>query len=74
MGVTAGKLAKVWTLKLRMGNLSPAGRQFAEQLVSRLDMLDGDELIEIDAAEHRHPIARFIGEYTGQVLAELDSD
>jgi hypothetical protein len=68
---TAGKLAGIWSLRLQMGLLSSSAQRSATQLVAKLSELGADELIEIDAAEHRRPLARFIRASTGEVLAEL---
>jgi hypothetical protein len=57
---TAGKLAGIWSLKLQIGLLSSSAQRSATQLVAKLSELGADELIEIDAAEHRRPLARFI--------------
>ena len=72
MSTSAGQLLDIWSFKLRMGRLSNSARQFVELLVAKLGSLDADEQIEIDAAENRRPLAKFIRVSTGEVLAELD--
>ncbi len=76
--VSARRLIETWAFRLRMhrddGPLkkwSPSLQRAVEELLERLRALDPEEPIDLDADEHRDPIAIFLLARTGEVLGQI---
>ena len=75
--VTAEKLLKVWSHRLRMNSdgvtaaWSPALRSAVGNLVVNLKRLDPHDRVEIDPNFNSDTFARFIRAETGEIIGEI---
>jgi hypothetical protein len=76
--VVAGKLLKIWRLRLNIHRdsatrpWSPQTLTAVENLVESLSAIPEDEEIRIDADLSQSRIARFIRVATGEIVGEID--